>query len=84
MRRLLDMPAVLVAALLGAALLSACASAPSITGAQFATHDGKQPLQRIYRLGVGDKLKITVFGEDNLSGQFEVNALGQISMPLVG
>ncbi|MGQ0457104.1 MAG: polysaccharide biosynthesis/export family protein [Hyphomicrobium sp.] len=38
----------------------------------------------MYRLGVGDKFKITVFGEDNLSGQFEVNAIGQVSLPLIG
>ncbi len=38
----------------------------------------------VYRLGVGDKFKLTVFGEDNLSGQFEVNAVGQASLPLIG
>lgn len=65
-----------------ATLAASCASAPAIE-AQYhptASHD----IQRTYRLGVGDKLKIVVFGEENLSGQFEVNALGQVSMPLVG
>ncbi len=38
----------------------------------------------VYRLGVGDKFKLTVFGEENLSGQFEVNAVGQVSIPLIG
>lgn len=85
MRRLLDSPArTLAAALVAAALLSACAGAPTMSGAQFATRQGKDPLQRIYKLGVGDKLKLTVFGEENLSGQFEVNALGNISVPLIG
>lgn len=37
-----------------------------------------------YRLGLGDKLKIAVFGEDNLSGQFEVSPTGNVAMPLVG
>jgi protein involved in polysaccharide export with SLBB domain len=84
-RRLLDSTVhCLTAASLALVLLSACAGAPSMTGAQFATRDGRQPLQRIYRLGVGDKLKITVFGEENLSGQFEVGALGNISVPLIG
>lgn len=86
MRTLLDRTAfILTAGLLAAALLGACASGPiMMTGPQFATRDGKVPQQRTYRLGMGDKLKIVVFGEDNLSGQFEVNALGQISMPLIG
>ncbi|MDX2028940.1 MAG: polysaccharide biosynthesis/export family protein [Alphaproteobacteria bacterium] len=37
-----------------------------------------------YVLGVGDKLKITVFGEDNLSGDFEISSTGVISMSLIG
>lgn len=36
-----------------------------------------------YRLGAGDQLKVTVFGHENLSGEFEVNGAGQISMPLI-
>lgn len=55
-----------------------------ITGPQFATREGKKPIQRIYRISVGDKLKVSVFGEENLSGEFEVSALGNISMPLIG
>ena len=37
-----------------------------------------------YRLGVGDQLRVTVFGQEDLSGEFEVNSAGQVSMPLVG
>ena len=37
-----------------------------------------------YRLGVGDKVRLNVFGEADLSGTFEVGAAGQISLPLVG
>lgn len=39
---------------------------------------------RVYRLNVGDKVRIRVFGENNLSGDFEVSALGAIAMPLLG
>ena len=85
LRSLLDNPVrLLVAAVLAPLLLSACAQQGTVSGPQFATHQGKQPLHRIYHLGVGDKLKVSVFGEDNLSGQFEVNAFGQVSMPLIG
>jgi polysaccharide export outer membrane protein len=37
-----------------------------------------------YVLGVGDKVKITTFGEADLSGDFEVSSTGSISMPLIG
>jgi protein involved in polysaccharide export with SLBB domain len=37
-----------------------------------------------YRLGISDKLKITVYGEDDLSGEFVVDSTGQIQLPLVG
>ena len=84
-RRLLDIHArVLAAALMACAFASACSSPMTMSGPQFATHEGKTPLQRTYRLGIGDKLKVTVFGEENLSGQFEVNAVGQVSLPLIG
>ncbi len=37
-----------------------------------------------YKLGPGDKVKVTVFGEEDLSGEYELGALGVISMPLIG
>jgi protein involved in polysaccharide export with SLBB domain len=37
-----------------------------------------------YRLGTGDKVKVTVYGEDDLSGEFFVDGSGQIQLPLVG
>lgn len=37
-----------------------------------------------YTLGVGDRLRITVFGQDDLSGEFEVSSNGTITMPLIG
>jgi protein involved in polysaccharide export with SLBB domain len=37
-----------------------------------------------YVLGAGDKLRITVFGEADLSGPFEVSSTGMVSMPLIG
>lgn len=84
-RSLLDAIMRALAALVAAGALAAgCASPSVISGPQFATRDGQKTINRIYRLGIGDKLKVSVFGEENLSGQFEVNAVGQISMPLIG
>ena len=37
-----------------------------------------------YRLGTGDKVKVTVYGEDDLSGEFFVDGSGQVQLPLVG
>ena len=37
-----------------------------------------------YRLGAGDKLRVTVFGADRLSGVFDVELSGAIAMPLIG
>ncbi len=37
-----------------------------------------------YRLGAGDKLKITVYGELDLSGEFLVSANGHLQYPLLG
>lgn len=62
--------------------VAACANSADIPAPSYATSNPSA--ERTYRLGVGDKLKIVVFGEENLSGQFEVNALGQVSIPLIG
>jgi polysaccharide export outer membrane protein len=37
-----------------------------------------------YRLGHGDRLRIIVFGEENLSGEYQIDATGRLALPLVG
>lgn len=37
-----------------------------------------------YRLGAGDKLRVTVFDEVDLSGEFERDGGGVFAMPLIG
>lgn len=37
-----------------------------------------------YRLSPGDKLKVTVFNEQDLTGEFQVNERGNVAFPLVG
>jgi protein involved in polysaccharide export with SLBB domain len=37
-----------------------------------------------YRLGSGDQIKITVFGETDLSGQYEIDGAGVVAFPLIG
>jgi protein involved in polysaccharide export with SLBB domain len=37
-----------------------------------------------YRLGTGDKVRVIVFGEDDLGGQFQIDDGGFIRLPLIG
>jgi protein involved in polysaccharide export with SLBB domain len=45
--------------------------------AEMATDEG-------YTLGPGDKIRLTIFGEEDLSGEFEVDGTGIVSLPLIG
>ncbi|HEY1933485.1 MAG TPA: polysaccharide biosynthesis/export family protein [Acetobacteraceae bacterium] len=37
-----------------------------------------------YRLGAGDSVRLTVFGEDQLTGEYRVGDSGSIAVPLLG
>lgn len=37
-----------------------------------------------YKLDAGDRVAVNVFGEDNLSGEYEVDQSGIVSLPLAG
>src|SRR6202012_4709310 len=37
-----------------------------------------------YKLGTGDKVRVIVYGEDDMGGTFEVDGTGTISLPLIG
>lgn len=38
----------------------------------------------VFRLGSGDRLRITTYGEEMLSGEFAVNGEGVVAFPLLG
>jgi polysaccharide biosynthesis/export protein VpsN len=38
----------------------------------------------VYTLGSGDRVKVTVYGESDLSGVFEISGTGVIAYPLIG
>jgi polysaccharide biosynthesis/export protein len=71
---------------IGAALLLAfclaCQSGPA--SVQDADPNLAQVTIEDYRLGPGDRLRINVFDETELSGEFVVSPVGSISYPLVG
>ncbi|MCI5044887.1 MAG: polysaccharide export protein [Aquisalinus sp.] len=67
--------------------LAACGSMPQAGPAVGAPQPDLQVVTddvREYTLGPGDKLRLIVFGEDDLSGEFLVDGSGLVSLPLVG
>ena len=42
------------------------------------------PAQTDYRLGSGDRLRVIVFDEPNLSGEFDISGSGKAALPLIG
>lgn len=42
------------------------------------------PAPAAYRLTTGDKVKVTVYNEPDLTGEFQVNDAGNVSFPLAG
>lgn len=72
----------LVLAIVAAIISFAGAGGAFAAQAQPAASAGS--LETDYRLGPADKVRVIVFGEDTLSGEFMVSGNGTISMPLVG
>jgi len=75
--------------LMGAVVLLAagCAGNPpsaSKTGTAAGDSTASAASDNAYRLGAGDRLRVIVFGEEDLSGEFEVDDTGAVSLPLVG
>ncbi|NIJ39859.1 polysaccharide export outer membrane protein [Parvibaculum indicum] len=67
-----------LAAILAVALLAGCTSR-GIVAERSVMADNEAP----YTLGSGDKLRVTVFGQPDLSGEFAVDGSGMVSMPLL-
>ena len=77
----------ILAALLGVILASMVGSCAQGVMASGAPTDGETADARVieeYRLGVADKVRVTVFGEAALTGEFLVGGNGKISLPLIG
>ena len=72
-------------------LLTGCTAAPSAQTAQYAqatsSYAGPEPARGstgAYVLGPGDRLRIKVYSDPDMSGEYEINSSGAISLPLVG
>jgi len=73
---------VLVVAMLVA--VAGCASQGPVPMAPADVQSGSGNFAEAYRLGAGDALRVIVFGEPDLSGEFEIDGSGAFSMPLIG
>lgn len=67
---------------IGAIVLAACSTGPEMGDPQELTQAGMGMAG--YKLGSGDEIKVTVYGEPELSGPFVVDGQGSISMSLIG
>jgi protein involved in polysaccharide export with SLBB domain len=74
-----------VVCMIGLGLMTACSSSPSTprTVAAAATTGGEAGVEG-YRLGAGDRVRVTVFRHVDLSGEFQLDGEGFFAMPLVG
>src|SRR5258708_17483773 len=43
-----------------------------------------QPIDESYQLGAGDKIRLSVFGETDLGGEFLIDGSGDVRLPLIG
>ncbi|HEV7691768.1 MAG TPA: polysaccharide biosynthesis/export family protein, partial [Hyphomonadaceae bacterium] len=72
--------AFIVVASLCALAATACVTKPLPEGSgSYAVDTGHD-----YRLGPGDRVRVTVFNEDKLSGEFVVANNGDVAVPLIG
>ncbi|MBN9554254.1 MAG: polysaccharide export protein [Alphaproteobacteria bacterium] len=55
-----------------------------IANAPMPVQDDAARVNADYRLGPGDKIRVTVFGESDLSGEYQVDGSGLVRLPLIG
>jgi len=68
-----------------AVFLAGCDSAPILEAGNGANTSSYAPnTVGGIRLQAGDKLRITVFGEDKLTGEYEIDPGGSVTLPLAG
>ena len=63
-----------------------CESVGPLTGQTNTSESATAPAtdRGEYRFGIADQLRVTIFGEPELSGEFVIDGQGRVSMPLIG
>lgn len=75
----------LMAALLLGLALAACGGGPQpMPASSVSSTTSTASLREAYTLGGGDELRVIVFGEEDLSGEFVIDGDGFVSLPLIG
>lgn len=77
---LLSRPVGYTAALLLAASLASCATT---SVPEMSVSEANAQITNGYRLAAGDKLRVTVFDEPSLTGEFQVGSAGELALPLI-
>jgi polysaccharide biosynthesis/export protein len=54
------------------------------SGPRYGDDEMRASLDAPYKLASGDRLRVIIFGQDNLTNSFSVDGAGNISMPLIG
>lgn len=72
----------ILAATVASLALGSCAPRPAPD--MVLTADADFSAHAPYRLATGDRLRIIVFGQDNLSNIYALDAQGRVAMPLIG
>ena len=89
MKLVVSLKIIFVLGIMGGSM-AACSSGPAPSSSQLSQTTDATQTQSIeefgdaYRLGGGDRLRVNVFGEDDLSGEFVIDGGGHVSLPLVG
>jgi protein involved in polysaccharide export with SLBB domain len=77
--------AVAIVALVAAGAMAFSGYAQTVQAAPPGDSDiGAKPGSSAYKLDTGDKVKVIVYGEDDLSGEFDVDGSGFVRLPLIG
>ena len=66
-----------------AMVMTACQSTPTITAQASASAISDRVVGE-YLLGSADRVRITIFGEPELSGEYVLDGSGTVSLPLIG
>lgn len=67
-----------------ACLLALLVPALAACGGPRPSQPAPEPTNTAYEIGSGDKLRVMVFGQERLSGEYQVDGSGNVAFPLIG
>lgn len=76
--------AVVFAGIIALGVLAGCAPVLAVPAGASRNAPIRADANSVYLLNVGDTVKLTVYGEDGLTGSYMIDANGVITVPLIG